>query len=157
MEKGSLKELEAILCLMEQLDVVITSYKIQHGVAPIAYSYLYELCVLRLLTLFEGNPEFITGVTEATTKAVLMLLKLAQQSAPVDKELTDKLNKFKKLLEDTKIVIPDTVNEFLKKFPRGTCTPEPNVAQDPMDRIIDDYLKKKKEDRKRKRGKSDKS
>lgn len=155
MDKHNLHEFETVLFLMEQLDEVITAYKIQHGVAPVAYSYLYELCILRLLELFKGNPEFIKGVSDATTSTVLALLKLIQKPVEKDKELTDKLNKFKELLAGTNIVIPDTVNKFLKKYPHSTCSTNENMDKNKStsNKLIDEYLKKKKLNNKKKRNK----
>jgi hypothetical protein len=153
MKKDELREFENIIILIEQLDRTITVYQIQKGQAPVAYTYLYELCILRLLELFKANPEFIQGVGEVTEKAVIMLLKLIKEQSPQDTKIMNELRKIKELANGTDIKIPDTVNEFLKQFPKNKCTVNPKT-QDPMDKLIDDYLKKKKQKRKKDNGKT---
>jgi hypothetical protein len=149
MKRDDLREFENIIILIEQLDRTITVYQIQKGQAPVAYTYLYELCILRLLELFKANPEFIKGVGEVTDKAVIMLLKLIKESSPQDTKIMNELKKVKELANEANIKIPDTVNEFLKQFPKNKCTVNPKT-QDPMDKLIDDYLKKKKKQKREK-------
>lgn len=162
MDSELIKELSAIVNMLDHLQITMQVLEDQGHQVPLTYTYLYELGILRLLEIFEASPDFVDVMRSTTNRMLDYLMAMYKEQGkgdPLDeklKRLNDAIQKAKKdqpkqvekQLEDE---MPGTIGEFLEKFTQESCLKTPSM-KDPMDKLLDEYLagKKRAEARKKK-------
>lgn len=148
MDPKLLAELNAVVNMLDHLQITMQICEDKSGTIPLSYSYLYELGILRLLEIFDSAPDFLDVIKKTTAKAMSYLVDMYKEYGtvtPIDdklKRLNDAIKKAKQESEVEKVLeeeLPPTIGTFLNKYTKESCLITKSL-KDPMDKLLDEYL-----------------
>lgn len=164
MDTTNFKEYYNFLMYLETLiDLSVSKY----GDIPPMYFYLYELTLYKIMEALDGDMELInffrTNVI-TITKNLIQSYYSTEGSAGrengsednevplTDADMEDRINRMNEEIKKAKeeirkqeeFKVPNTFKEFMGDCKENGTVPDVEVPKDKSDKIIDDYLKKKK-------------